>query len=175
MNLGIVFVAAVGNYSEDIIQGASFDSINNIVPASFVEVMAVSGMDPVNNYIDYYSDYSSLFNPARLVNSPGAGIDVTEPGTDILSTYTNSGYATLTGTSMSCAHASGLVALYIAANGRATNAQGVEPLIRQALINSGQGQLIGVSKTLMIPMATRNPSAFRQKTGFPCQKSPARA
>lgn len=40
---------------------------------------------------------------------------------------------------MSCAHASGLVALYIAANGRATNAQGVYA-IRQALINSGQAQ-----------------------------------
>jgi hypothetical protein len=40
---------------------------------------------------------------------------------------------------MSCGFASGLVALYIAANGRATNAEGVYA-IRQALINSGLAQ-----------------------------------
>ena len=174
VNLGIVFVAAAGNLSEDITQGGDYGSINNIVPAAFPEVMTVSGMDPVNNYIDYYSNYSYIWHVPTLVNSPGAGIDVTEPGTDILSTYTNSGYATLTGTSMSCGFASGLVALYIAANGRATNAQGVYA-IRQALINSGQAETNWGVQTRMIPMAMKNPSAFRQKAGCPCQTSPARA
>src|ERR1019366_2306934 len=57
----------------------------------------------------------------------------------ITSTYLTNGYATLTGTSMACAHASGLVALYIAANGRAHSAQDVYR-IRQALVDSAQPQ-----------------------------------
>jgi subtilisin family serine protease len=139
VNLEIVFVAAVGNFRADIAYGGGYGSINNIVPAAFPEVMAVSAMDPVENVIAYFTDYSTLFHVPAFVNAPGAGIDLTEPGVNILSTYTNSGYATLSGTSMSCGFASGLVALYIAANGRATNAQGVYA-IRQALINSGQPQ-----------------------------------
>jgi len=145
VNLGVVFVAAVGNASQDIAQGGGYGSVNNIVPAAFPEVMAVSAMDsdPSDgenfNTIAYFSNYSSFWHVPSFVNAPGAGIDLAEPGVNILSTYTNSGYATLSGTSMSCGFASGLVALYIAANGRATNTQGVYA-IRQALINSGQPQ-----------------------------------
>jgi subtilisin len=139
VNLGIVFVAAAGNSTADIATGGSWGDPRNIVPAAFAEVMAVTAMDPINNYIATFCNYSNWPHDPSFVNSPGAAIDLTEPGVNILSTYTNSGYATLEGTSMACGFASGLVALYIAANGRATNAQGVYA-IRQALIDSGQPQ-----------------------------------
>ena len=139
VNQGIVFVAGAGNGSQDISATGLYGNPHDIVPAAFPEVMAVSAMNPVSNLIAYFSDYSSVPHNPSYVNAPGAGIDLAEPGVDILSTYTNSGYATLTGTSMSCGFASGLVALYIAANGRATNAQGVYA-IRQALINSSLPQ-----------------------------------
>src|SRR5262249_19965626 len=53
--------------------------------------------------------------------------------------YINSGYATLDGTSMAAAHASGLVALYIAANGRPHSLQDVNR-IRQAIVDGSQPQ-----------------------------------
>jgi subtilisin len=139
VNLGIVFVATVGNLGSDIAATSVYGNPHEIVPAAFPEVLAVSAMDPVYNYFPFFSDYSNVFHSPSFVSAPGAGIDFAEPGEGILSTYTNSGYASLDGTSMSCGFASGLVALYIAANGRATNAQGVYA-IRQALINSGQPQ-----------------------------------
>jgi subtilisin family serine protease len=69
----------------------------------------------------------------------GLGIDLVLPGVDILSTFPGGGYAVGTGTSMASPHATGLVALYIAQNGRATNAAGVYA-IREALINQGVRQ-----------------------------------
>ncbi|WP_442505486.1 S8 family serine peptidase [Novipirellula sp. SH528] len=82
--------------------------------------------------------YSSWYNTNNLVNNPGGlGIDLMLPGVDIYSTYKNGGYAFSSGTSMAAPHATGLAALYIAANGPATDANGVYA-IRQALIDGGK-------------------------------------
>jgi subtilisin family serine protease len=151
VTMGIVFVAAAGNSSRDILGGTlTQGSMQNTTPAAFPEVAAITAIDSNQTNPDgttnlnfdtlwISSNFSIVPKSPSLVNSPGAGIDLAEPGVKITSTYLTNGYATLTGTSMACAHASGLVALYIAANGRAHSAQDVYR-IRQALVDSAQPQ-----------------------------------
>jgi subtilisin family serine protease len=149
VNAGVVVVAAVGNSTLDIAgQDGVFGTDDDILPAALPQVMAVSAMNPTNDTIASFSNFSQIprtnnfsFNPNSTndVFSPGGAIDVAAPGVNILSTYTNSGYAFQSGTSLACPHVVGLVALYIAANGRPTNAAGVYA-IRQAIINNSLPQ-----------------------------------
>jgi subtilisin len=139
VNQGIVFVAAAGNSRINIGGQVCGGRTSDVLPAFLPEVMAVSSMDPTNDTIAFSSNYSLLSKCPSLVDSPGLGMDVAAPGVNILSTYTNSDYATLSGTSMSCAHASGVVALYIAANGRAHSLQDVIN-IRQTIVDNSQPQ-----------------------------------
>jgi subtilisin family serine protease len=151
VSMGIVFVAAAGNNSTDIF---GFDDIpdtpDDFLPAALPEVMAVSAMDPnpTNsngssnpNFDTIWGDSNFSTGPKspNYVNSTGGGIDVAAPGVNILTTTINSDYATVTGTSGASPHVAGLVALYIAANGRAHSLQDVIN-IRQAIVNSSQSQ-----------------------------------
>jgi hypothetical protein len=152
VSMGIVFVAAAGNNADDI-AGADgiYGTYDDVLPAALSQVMAVSAMDsdptdtnssPLAQHYDamwYSSNFSTGPKPNCPVVSPGGGIDVAAPGVNILSTYIGSGYATSTGTSFASPHAAGLVALYIAANGRANSLQDTFN-IRQAIINNSQPQ-----------------------------------
>jgi subtilisin len=147
VNRGVVFVACVGNDSMDV-AGADliFGNGNDYLPAALPEVMAVSAMDPSNDTFAPFSNYNFLSNTISYVDSPGVAIDVCAPGVNILSTYKGGDYAIMTGTSMSSPHAAGAVGLYIAANGRATNAAGVYS-IRQAIVDSGLPQALWLSSS----------------------------
>jgi subtilisin family serine protease len=138
---GIVFVAAAGNFQNDI-AGADllYGTGDDVLPAALPEVMAVSAMDPTNDVMPDFTNISLRPKPCPVV-SPGLGIDLAAPGVNILSTWKGGSYTTNSGTSMACAHAVGLVALYIAANGRAHSLADVYA-IRQTLINTGQPQSV---------------------------------
>jgi subtilisin len=158
VNQGVVFVAAAGNNANDISGDLTWGNEDDNLPAALSEVMAVSAMDPNPSQFNTnaplaagsspnpgfdtiwsFSNFSLIRHDPSLVLSPGFAIDVAAPGVNILSTYKGGDYAFMTGTSMASPHAAGLVALYIAANGRATNAAGVYK-IRQAIVDNSQPQ-----------------------------------
>jgi PKD repeat protein len=161
---GIVVVVAAGNESCDV-YGADgvFGTEDDIIPAAYPEAAAISaladsdgkpggaGASTTSGSDDSFASFSnfsrSIPDEIKYVDSPGLAIDLMLPGTDILSTYKNGKYTTMSGTSMASPHAAGLVALYIAKNGRAYDADGVYA-IRQALINAGKAQISGEGLSL---------------------------
>jgi len=141
---GIVFVAAAGNNQGDVSgDDFTFGTTDDVVPAGLPEVLAVTAMDPVQNKLWFYTNYSFFPHaPDRSkVFSPGGAVDVTAPGVNILSTNMGGGYVTKSGTSMAAAHVSGLVALYVSANGRAHTADETYA-IRQKIIDTGSPQSV---------------------------------
>ena len=143
VNQGVVVVASAGNSGADIAgPDGALDSYwdDEVLPAALAEVMAVSAMNPLTDQFASFSNFSDSRHAVSYVNSPGGAIDVAAPGVGISTTVINSGYTDLfNGTSAACPHAAGLVALYIATHGRATNAAGVYA-IRQAIVDAALPQ-----------------------------------
>ena len=152
---GIVYVVAAGNDAKDVYgDDGTFNTSDDFIPAAYPEVATISAMADSDGQpggaggsTGYGSDdsFATLSNFSRSVvagnpvTSSGRAIDLLMPGVNIYSTNMGGGYTTKSGTSMASPHAAGLAALYIAINGRATNAAGVYA-IRQALIDSGVAQ-----------------------------------
>jgi hypothetical protein len=157
---GVVVVGAAGDLGATDVYGADgvFNTSDDVIPAAYPEVMTVSamvdtdgtagGLGPLSGLqaddtLGTFSCYSASVVAGNPVTSPGRAIDVAAPGRDVLSTYPvgsiYGAYVTLSGTSMAAGHVSGAVALYVAANGRASNAVDVAR-IRQAMIDAAEPQ-----------------------------------
>lgn len=152
---GVFYAVAAGNDGQDVYgPDGQFGTSDDFIPAAYPEAAAISALADADGQpggtggstsfggddsFASFSNYSGSVVSSNPVNSPGKAIDLILPGVDILSTYMNDGYATASGTSMASPHAAGLAALYVAVNGRATDASGVAA-IRQALIDEGAAQ-----------------------------------
>lgn len=120
VNAGIVYVVSAGNDGVD---------CKDTVPAAYDEVITVSALDdrdgtPSKDVFAYFSNY-------------GADIDLIAPGVKILSTANNGSTSSLSGTSFSAPHVSGVAALYIARNGKPIDALGVDG-VKSALIATAE-------------------------------------
>jgi len=96
---GIITVAASGNTG----------GTELLYPASYDNVISVGS-------VNWNGDRSSF-------STRNSQVDVAAPGSSILSLYGGDSYATISGTSMSCPHVSGVVALMLNANPSATPSQ----------------------------------------------------
>lgn len=86
-----------------VIFAAGNDNIENGAPANYESVIAVGSLAP-DGTKSSFSNY-------------GSWVDIAAPGTDILSTVTGGGYASMNGTSMACPHVSGVAALVLSHHG----------------------------------------------------------
>ncbi|MEV0270001.1 S8 family serine peptidase [Hamadaea sp. NPDC050747] len=136
---------AVANYSigcQSRCSSAAMDSaVNNLISSGvqFVEAAGNSGDDAC-----YYSPQgvsaaitvgnSTNADARNSTSNYGSCLDLFAPGTSIVSASysSNTGSATMTGTSMASPHVTGSAALYLGANPSATPAQ-----VRNALVNNG--------------------------------------
>ncbi|MEK6480349.1 S8 family serine peptidase [Catalinimonas sp. 4WD22] len=109
---GIVFFAAGNNNSS--YPGAGY-------PGSYESCFSVASTD--------HNDHKSSFS------NYGDWVEISAPGTDVLSTYTGNGYGYLSGTSMACPHVSGVAALIVSKYGK----EGFKPdQVKHLLLSSAE-------------------------------------
>jgi subtilisin family serine protease len=108
---GVTYVVAAGNDGRD---------ANNVSPAKVREAITVGASDQNDSRAYFGFDQGRYFS-----SNYGTALDLFAPGQNILSTgYTNanSGWLTLSGTSMAAPHVAGVAAMYLQYNPNASPA-----------------------------------------------------
>jgi subtilisin len=116
---GVLLVAAGGNTNGGVVK----------YPAAYSSVIAVTATDA--------SDQRAYFSPL------GPALELAAPGTSILSTVRGGGYGFLSGTSQAAPHATGMAALFFAANPVDLNGNGflhdeVRDMLHASAIDLGE-------------------------------------
>jgi subtilisin len=123
VSAGVTYVVAAGNNAAD---AATFSPANH---PSVVTVSAVADEDGDcggDGLATYYGADDTLASFSNF----GSVVDIAAPGVTIYSTFKNSGYATMSGTSMAAPHVTGCAALYLVHHPAATPAT-----VRTALLS----------------------------------------
>lgn len=130
---GVVYVVAAGNAGKD---AATFSPANNPDVITVSAIADFNGLPGGGAKSTCRSDVDDTF--ADFSNY-GADIDIAAPGVCIYSTWKNTGFSTISGTSMASPHVAGAVALYLLNHPKPRNAADVAAL-RSAIIAAGSDQ-----------------------------------
>jgi subtilisin len=155
---GVVYVVAAGN---------SNTNAGNTSPANCAGAVTVSAVADYNGQPGGGASptcgngSSGQDDSFASFSNYGSVVDIAAPGVCILSTYINSGYATMSGTSMASPHVAGAVLLDVLANGKPTNSAQVQA-VRNRLVSSA------FPKTSACGYTGANSSAPLLNVGPPC-------
>ncbi|OGI09096.1 MAG: hypothetical protein A3I68_06490 [Candidatus Melainabacteria bacterium RIFCSPLOWO2_02_FULL_35_15] len=121
INSGVICVVAAGNSGVDVTQSL-------VVPAMFPEVITVSALYDTNGEQDKEDNWGIWKYGS---SNYGSEIDIIAPGSFITTTALGGDYLVSDGTSFATPFVSGTIGLYIAKNGRPSNAdaRSLTPLI----------------------------------------------
>ena len=140
-DIGHLFVAAAGNFDEDI-------DVSPFYPAAYdlPEIISVAATDSADNRASF-SNYGKI------------GVDLAAPGVSILSTWIGDSYHTISGTSMACPHVAGVCNMLFAETGETSYENvkawvmgGVDPVASMDGISVTGGRL-NMRKTLDLAYA----------------------
>jgi subtilisin family serine protease len=135
---GVTYVVSAGNYAMD---------ASSFVPAAYDEVITVSAWSDTNGLVDATGAAVECKNHNGTVLSVesdetwatftnyGPVVDIAAPGVGIVSTYKDSGYRTMCGTSMAAPHVTGVAALAL------KNSPGLTPFLVKIVLMSGASAL----------------------------------